>query len=125
MRATKDVWLTCEMDGTAIGFCYAAPEQLAEGTWNMFAIAVLPEKQGQGVGGAMVKEFESNLRQHAHRVLLADTSGADEFQQTRTFYRKNGYSEEARIRDFWAEGDDKVVFWKSLIWQLRCAVRSV
>ena len=46
--------------------------------------------------------------------MIADTSGADEFAQTREFYRKNDYSEEARIRDFWAEGDDKVIFWKSL-----------
>lgn len=111
---SEDIWLTCEADGKAIGFCYATPEALTEGTWNMLAIAVLPEKQGSGAGGAIVKELESNLRESGHRVLIADTSGADEFTQTREFYRKNGYSEEARIRDFWAEGDDKVIFWKSL-----------
>ena len=29
---SRDVWLTCEMDGESIGFCYAAPEELTEGT---------------------------------------------------------------------------------------------
>lgn len=111
---SEDVWLTCEVDGKAIGFCYATPEALTEGTWNMLAIAVLPEKQGSGAGGAIVRELESNLGENGHRVLIADTSGADEFAQTREFYRKNGYSEEARIRNLWAEGDDKVIFWKSL-----------
>ncbi len=111
---SEDVWLTCEADGKAIGFCYAAPEALTEGTWNMLAIAVLPEKQGSGAGGAIVRELESNLRANGHRVLIADTSGANEFAQTRDFYRKNDYSEEARIRDFWAEGDDTVIFRKSL-----------
>lgn len=111
---SEDVWLTCEADGKAIGFCYAAPEALTEGTWNMLAIAVLPEKQGSGAGGAIVKELEANLRKSGHRVLIADTSGADEFTKTREFYRKNNYTQEARIRDFWAEGDDKVIFRKSL-----------
>ncbi len=111
---SEDIWLTCEADGKAIGFCYAAPEALTEGTWNMLAIAVLPERQGSGAGGAIVKELESNLRESGHRILIVDTSGADEFAQTREFYRKNDYSEEARIRDFWAQGDDKVIFWKSL-----------
>ncbi len=111
---SEDIWLTCEAEGSAIGFCYATPEALTEGTWNMLAVAVLPEKQGGGVGSSLVRELESNLRGSGHRVLIADTSGAAEFAQTREFYRKNDYSEEARIRDFWVEGDDKVIFWKSL-----------
>lgn len=111
---SDDVWLTCDNEGTAIGFCYAAPEQLAEGTWNMLAIAVLPSEQGGGCGGAIVRELEAVLRKRGERVLIADTSGTDDFAQTRDFYRKNGYTEEARIRDFWAAGEDKVVFWKSL-----------
>lgn len=111
---SEDIWLTCEVDGEAIGFCYAVPEQLAEGTWNMLAIAVLPSRQGSGVGHAIVKELESSLRESGHRILIADTSGVDEFRQTREFYRKCDYTEEARIRDFWAAGDDKVIFWKSL-----------
>lgn len=111
---SEDVWLTCESDSTAIGFCYAAPEQLTEGTWNMLAIAVLPSNQGDGAGSAIVRGLESSLREKGGRVLIAETSGSDAFAQTREFYRKNGYVEEARIRDFWARGDDKIVFWKAL-----------
>lgn len=109
-----DIWLTCDADGVAIGFCFAAPEALADGTWNMLALAVLPAEQGHGLGGAIVRRLEADLRERGQRVLIADTSGADEFARTRAFYRGNGYAEEARIRDFWAAGDDKVVYWKSL-----------
>ena len=109
-----DHWLTCEQDGEAIGFCYAVPEQLAEGTWNMLAIAVLPEKQGIGAGRAIVGRLESDLRSKGQRVLIAETSATDNFADVREFYRKSGYTEEARIRDFWAPGDDKIVFWKAL-----------
>lgn len=111
---SADIWLTCEADGKAIGFCYAVPEQMAEGAWNMLAIAVLPTEQGSGCGGAIAKHLAAELKARGQRILIADTSGADDFTQTRAFYRKNGYVEEARIRDYWAAGDDKIVFWKSL-----------
>jgi len=111
---STDIWLTCESDDKAIGFCYAVPEELAEGAWNMLAVAILPTEQGRGCGGAITRHLEAELKERGQRILIADTSGADDFAQTREFYRKNGYAEEARIRDFWAAGDDKIVFWKSL-----------
>ena len=80
----------------------------------MLAIAVLPSEQGSGHGGAIAGHLEALLKDRGERILIADTSGTDDFARTRAFYRKQGYAEEARIRDFWAEGDDKIVFWKSL-----------
>ena len=111
---SDEIWLTCEDNGTAIGFCFAAPEQLTVGTWNMLAIAVLPSRQGGGVGQTIVEALEAVLRDRGHRILIVDTSGTDAFKRTREFYHKNGYTEEARIRNFWAAGDDKVVFLKAL-----------
>ncbi|MEM9059513.1 MAG: GNAT family N-acetyltransferase [Pseudomonadota bacterium] len=107
-------WLTCEEDGTIIGFCYAVQEQLAEGAWNMLAIGVRADRQGCGAGTALVEQLETDLRDSGQRILIADTSGTADFARTRQFYRNAGYSEEARIRDFWADGDDKVTFRKAL-----------
>ena len=109
-----DIWLTYEAAGDAVGFCYTVPEKFTEGTWNMLAIGVHPANQGRGVGSAIVKHLEATLMARSQRVLIVDTSGAPEFKQAREFYRKNGYSEEARIRDFWAAGIDKVIFRKLL-----------
>ncbi|OYU73000.1 MAG: GNAT family N-acetyltransferase [Alphaproteobacteria bacterium PA3] len=111
---TPDIWLTCERDEIAIGFCYAMPETLTDGTWNMVAIAVLPELQGSGAGATLVKAVEDKLREEGHRIIIVDTSGTEAYAKTRNFYLKIGYTQEARLRDFWAEGDDKIVFWKSL-----------
>jgi ribosomal protein S18 acetylase RimI-like enzyme len=111
---SSDQWLTSEVDGKAVGFCYAAPEELTDGAWNMLALAVVPLLQGKGHGGALVAQLEATLRGRAQRLLIAETSSGDAFAHTREFYHKNGYTEEARIRDFWAAGDDKIVFWKSL-----------
>lgn len=111
---SADLWLTCEVHSRAIGFCYAAAEPMTDGAWNMHALAVLPSLHGKGYGGAIVARLEAELRRRNQRILIADTSGAKAFARTRNFYRKSGYREVARIPDFWAAGDDKIVFWKPL-----------
>ncbi|SPH22734.1 hypothetical protein ASD8599_03480 [Ascidiaceihabitans donghaensis] len=113
-ETSEEIWLTFLQNEQPVGFCYAMPEQLTEGTWNMLAIAVHPDTQGSGVGGQLTKALEDQLRANGNRILIADTSGTDDFAQTRAFYAKQGYGEEARIRDFWAAGDDKVIYRKAL-----------
>ncbi len=110
----EDIWLTCEVDGKAIGFCFAKPEPLTDGTWNMLAIAIHPDMQGSGAGSSITSELEARLHETGQRILIVDTSGTQDYALTREFYHKNGYSEAARIRDFWADGDDKVTFLKAL-----------
>ena len=111
---SEDLWLTCEKDSRVIGLCYARSEDLTDGTWNMLAIAVDPALQGTGAGAAMTAYLEQSLKVQGVRILIVDTSGTDDFALTRAFYAKNGYEAEARIRDFWAAGDDKVIFRKAL-----------
>lgn len=107
-------WLTYLLDDVAIGLCYARSEELTDGTWNMLALGVLPAYQGNGVGANLVSALEDCLTSDGARILLVDTSGTDAFSRTRAFYVKNGYSEEARIRDYWADEDDKITFRKRL-----------
>lgn len=80
----------------------------------MLALAVRPDLQGKRLGAALLRAAEQHLKGKGQRILIVGTSGSDDFALTRKFYAKNGYEEEARIRDFWADGDDKVVFRKAL-----------
>ncbi|MEO0916665.1 MAG: GNAT family N-acetyltransferase [Pseudomonadota bacterium] len=111
---TDAFWLTCHSYDDAVGFCYTVPEDLTDGTWNMLALAVRPDVQGKGIGAALVNAAETQLKANGQRILIVETSGTDDFGLTRKFYAQNGYEEEARIRDFWADGDDKVIFRKAL-----------
>lgn len=108
------LWLTCHLDGRAVGFCYNEPEALTDRTWNMLALAILPDLQGRKLGSALIAATEERLRARGQRMLIVETSGAEIYAKTRRFYSGNGFDEEARIRDFWAAGDDKVIFRKSL-----------
>lgn len=111
---SEDIWFTAIEKGEpiAIGFC--APEKLTEGTFNLYAIGVKNNIQGKGIGSQMMSFIENYLREKGHRILIVDTSGTDDFISTRKFYKKLNYTQEAVIRDFWSEGDDKVTFWKKL-----------
>lgn len=106
-------WITDD-EGGPVGVAYYAPERMTDGTWNLYLIAVRPDRQGQGRGTALLRHVEQALAARGARVLIVDTSGLPEFERTRAFYRKCGYDEEARIREFWKTGDDKVVFRKAL-----------
>ncbi|GBO55018.1 histone acetyltransferase HPA2 and related acetyltransferases [Pseudanabaena sp. lw0831] len=93
---------------------YVAPERMTEGTWNLYLIAVHPLHQRQGRGKSMLQHVEKMLTKKNERILLVETSGTDDFEYVREFYRKSGYEEEARIREFYAAGVDKIVFRKRL-----------
>ena len=107
-------WLVARSGEGALGFAYVEPERMTDGTFNLLAIAVRPELQGHGIGKALVQAVESKLRSAGGRVLLVETSSLGEYDATRAFYAGQSFSEEARIRDFYAEGEDKVLFWKHL-----------
>jgi ribosomal protein S18 acetylase RimI-like enzyme len=111
---TQDIWLTKVIDERPIAIAYCAPERLTEGTFNLYLIAVHKDLQGTGIGGQLMRYIESLLRSKGKRVLLVETSGLPEFELTRQFYDKCGYNREAVIRDFYREGEDKIVFWKKL-----------
>lgn len=110
----SDLWLTATLDGEPMGLCFAKPEDLTDGTWNMLALAVLPSNQGAGLGAHMTSACETAVKERGARILIVDTSGTDDFALTREFYEKQRYEPEARIRDYWAEGDDKVTLRKKL-----------
>ena len=111
---SEDIWLSKIQDGKAVAIGFCTPEQLTMGTFNLKAIGVLQNLQGQGIGGEMMDFLEDYLKNLGHRILIVDTSGLAAFEATRQFYVKKGYTLAATLKDFWEEGDDKVTFWKKL-----------
>ncbi len=110
-----DIWTTYENEGKAVAVLYCEKERITVGTWNVLALAVLPSFQSRGIGARLMANVESRLSSQKQSTLIVETSSLPEFQRTRAFYENIGYVKEAQIRDFYDVGDDKVVFWKSLV----------
>ena len=109
-----DRWFVATDADRVLGFGFCRQETLTQGTWNLLAIGLLAEARAGGRGSAMLRHLEQGLRDDGQRLLIVETLGTPDFEATRRFYRHNGFVEEARIRDFYEPGGDKIVFWKLL-----------
>ena len=112
---TTDIWLTKEVDNIPIAVVYCAPERMTDGTFNLYLIAIIKNLQGKGIGAEMMTYIENLLHAKGKRILIVETSALPKFELTRKFYDELDYKREAVIREFYQEGEDKVVFWKKLI----------
>ena len=108
------LWLVAVIEGRAFGFAYCEPERMTEGTYNLLAIAVSTDRQRSGIGAALIRHVENDVRERNGLLLLVETSTDLDQDGAREFYLKDGFTEEARIRDFYAPGQTKVVFWKKI-----------
>lgn len=97
-----------------LGYACYGPHPLTESTYDLYWIVTARHAKGQGVGKALMEETEKGVAALGGTLLIAETSGRDLYKPTRAFYRKRGYLKEAVIKDFYAAGDDLVMFTKKL-----------
>jgi GNAT superfamily N-acetyltransferase len=101
-------------DGRVLGFVYFAPAAMTDRAWHLWWIAVEKSRQARGTGGQLLQYAEDEIRRAHGRVLFIETSSLPHYEPTRRFYLKHGYELAATLRDFYADGDDMVVFRKPL-----------
>ncbi len=111
---TQDIWFTYFDDNKPVAIGYCVPEKLTDGTYNLLAIGVSQNCQRNGVASEMMKYIEQLLKHKDGRILIVETSSDNAQIGARNFYQKIRYTQEAIIRDFWKDGEDKIVFWKKL-----------
>ena len=113
----RHAWIVATNDTEIAGAAYYAPEPFADRLWNLYFLAVRPGGHRSGAGSVLIQWVEQALcalGEEQARVLIVETSSTDPYTQARAFYAKQGFEEEARIREFYGPGDHKVVFWKAL-----------
>jgi ribosomal protein S18 acetylase RimI-like enzyme len=109
-----ETWLLAVQGVEPVGLAYCAPERMTEDTWNLLLIAVREDWQGKGIGAALTRHLEATLVARSARLILVETSSLPAFARTRAVYRRLGYSEVACIPEFYARGEDKIIFSKKL-----------
>ncbi len=103
---------TCEQDGFPVGWVCWGPTPCTQGTFDLYWLAVSPLEQGRGIGRLLMQFAEESIRDQGGRIIVVETAGRSEYAPTRAFYTRIGYWEQARLVDFYAPGDDKVLFTK-------------
>lgn len=110
---SADLWFSAEDSGLA-GIAYCSPEVMTNNVWNLLMLWISPSHQRQGVGQQLVNEIEKELISKQARLLLVETSSHVDFHAAREFYTKQGFNNEARIRNYYAPDEDKLIFIKEM-----------
>lgn len=113
-EASGYVFLVYKNGTRLLGYACFGPHPLTEGTFDLYWIAVDPGARGQGIGHALLSRVEEEVWVRGGRMLLVETSGTPAYTPARRFYESCGYRYEAVVHDFYAPGDDLVVFGKPI-----------
>ncbi len=105
--------LGADFDGRLAGWICWGPTPCTVGTYDLYWMAVDPALHGAGIGTALLHEMERRLAGVA-RLIVVETAGRSDYRGTRAFYQARGYRPAATIPDFYARGDDQVVYLKNL-----------
>ena len=97
-----------------VGWLCFGPTACTVGTFDIYWVAVSPECQGKGVGRALMAHAERLIAERGGRLSVVETSGRPDYEPTRRFYLRLDYKEASRVQDFYAPGDDKVIYTKTL-----------
>jgi ribosomal protein S18 acetylase RimI-like enzyme len=96
------------------GYVCFAPAPFSDGVYDLYWIAVDPDRQHSGLGRFLLLHVENEVRRRGGRMLLIETSSKRSYAPTLRFYQNAGYREISRIKDFYRIEEDKVVFSKHL-----------
>ena len=99
-------------EGELVGYACFGPTPGTDRTYDLYWIAVHPAAHGAGIGTTLLSEVERRLQGQHARLLVVETSSRSEYAPTRGFYGRRGYTEAARVRGFYAPGDDRIILTK-------------
>jgi ribosomal protein S18 acetylase RimI-like enzyme len=100
--------------GEILGYICHGKAPLTDAAYDIYWIVVHPAFWNQGLGSSLLCQAEADLKRRRARLLLIETSSKPSYEPPRAFYRKHGYQEQARISDYYAVGDHKLIFGKVL-----------
>jgi ribosomal protein S18 acetylase RimI-like enzyme len=101
-------------EGELVGFACHGPTPGTDRTHDLYWIAVDPAHGRAGVASHLIEEVERRLQGQTARLLVVETSSRSDYLPARRFYARHGYAEAARVRDFYAPGDDRIILTKRI-----------
>ncbi|MFO7569576.1 MAG: GNAT family N-acetyltransferase [Smithellaceae bacterium] len=103
-----------EISGQVSGYtCYGLIPATV-GSFDLYWIAVSEAMRGIGLGKALLFKTEALIQEAKGQNIYAETSSRAQYEPTHRFYESCGYRPEATLLNFYAEGDSKIIYTKTL-----------
>jgi ribosomal protein S18 acetylase RimI-like enzyme len=97
-----------------LGYACFGPIACTVDSFDLYWIAVDAAHQGRGLGRRLMHEAEARIRALGGKRIYIETSSQPLYEPTRRFYQASGYTEQARLPDFYTAGDDKIIYCRRL-----------
>jgi D-alanine-D-alanine ligase len=105
-------FIFAEHDKEVIGYVCFGHNTLTVGSFDIYWIAVNPSLQGRGIGKLLLDEAEKRIAAVGGMRIYIETSHRPDYQHTRGFYERCGYTLAAVLDDFYAPSDGKATYVK-------------
>ena len=106
-------FLFAEQEGKVLGYTCFGSIAGTTGSYDLYWIATHQRYQRLGVGRLILDRSEALMVKEGCRRIYIETSSRSQYAPTRSFYESCGYSRVAFLRDFYASGDDKIIYCKT------------
>jgi GNAT superfamily N-acetyltransferase len=107
-------WMKLIDEDGMVAFANYVKNSFSVHSWDLYWIAVHQNSRHKNLGSALLKAVEDDIRRMGGKILWLDTSGRPLYKPTENFYKKNGYNLMASLKDFYAPGDPKQIYSKTL-----------
>ncbi|HET7334819.1 MAG TPA: GNAT family N-acetyltransferase [Rhizomicrobium sp.] len=112
--ATGYFFLMAGGAGALDGYTCYGPIPGTDARFELYWIAVNPDTRGQGLGRKLLEATEAMVRKRGAKYLFAETSSRSDYKPAHALYHGCGFSEQAHVADFYADGDGLMIFGKKL-----------
>lgn len=103
-----------EIEGQTVGYSCYGPIAATQCSFDLYWIAIHNDFRRRGLGRVLLGESERKIAEAGGHRIYVETSNRDHYIPTRVFYEQNAYLREAVLKDFYAPGDDKVIYVKAV-----------
>ena len=113
-ESTGYYFVFAEVDGITAAYSCYGPITMSKTCFDLYWIATHNDFRGKGIGRQLLEETYKHAREMGCKIIIAETSGLDHYMPTRAFYDSNKFDLEARLKNFYDEGDDKLFYTKRI-----------
>ncbi len=113
-ESTGYYFVFADVDGVTAAYSCFGPITLSKTSFDLYWIATHNDFRGKGIGKKLLEETCNQARSMGCSIIIAETSGLEHYAPTRAFYISNKFELEARLKNFYAEGDDKLFYTKRI-----------
>ncbi len=103
-----------EENNKLLGFICYDKASIAKNVYELYWIVVAEKARGKGIARMLDDYFVKAAKRRGARILFTETESAVQYAKARCFYKSCGYKEMARVKDFYDDGNDKIIYGKRL-----------